>query len=135
MRIAQAVCSATGNGGRAVVALTIAAALGTACAPSTDTATDPAQTGSNVVIWEIGPEQVPCTGVAPQQCLRVRELPDGEWQLFYDTIAGFEYEPGFTYVVEVAVTPVANPPADASSLAYTLVRVLEKEPVGPTNSP
>ena len=67
-----------------------------------------------------------CVGAAVQQCLRVRSTPDGEWTLFYGTIEGFDYEPGFVYVLDVEVRRVANPPADGSSLAYRLVRVVDK---------
>ena len=67
-------------------------------------------------------------GVGPQLCTLVRGRPDGEWQLFYDGIEDLDYEPGFRYVVMVAVRVVPDPPADASSVAYRLVRLLEKTP-------
>ena len=70
-----------------------------------------------------------CVGVAVQQCLRVRYAPDAEWELFYDEIEGFDYEPGFVYVLDVEVRRVADPPADGSSLAYRLVRVVDKRAV------
>lgn len=76
----------------------------------------------------VGPELVDCTGVAPQQCMQVRETPDGEWLLFYDQIEGFTYEPGFEYELVVSVQQVPNPPADASSLKYTLVEEVSKTP-------
>lgn len=81
-----------------------------------------------IVTMYVGPETAECTGVAPQTCLLVKETPDGEYQYFYDNIEGFEYEPGYNYELKVLVTPVENPPADGSSLKYTLVEVVNKTP-------
>ncbi len=77
----------------------------------------------------VGPEKVPCEGAGPQECLQVKDSPDGEWQLFYDTIEGFQWEPGFIYELRVNVYQVENPPADGSSLRYELVEVVSKTPV------
>ena len=72
------------------------------------------------------PEKAECVGVAPQECFLVKEDPDDEWQYFYDQIEGFEWEPGYTYELRVAVHPVENPPADGSSLRYELIEVVDK---------
>jgi heat shock protein HslJ len=77
----------------------------------------------------VGAELVDCVGVGPMQCMLVKENLDDEYQLFYSKIEGFEFEPGYTYELRVLVEPVANPPADASSLRYTLIEVVSKEPV------
>lgn len=77
----------------------------------------------------VGPQQVDCTGVAPQKCLQVREEPDGEYLLFYSNIEGFAFEPGYEYELRVQVDPVENAPADASSLRYTLIELVSKTPV------
>ena len=74
----------------------------------------------------VGPEMVDCVGVAPQTCLLVRESPDGDWTLFYDTISGFEFEPGYVYELRISEEEVENPPADASSLQWTLIEVVDK---------
>jgi heat shock protein HslJ len=83
----------------------------------------------------VGPSQVDCTGVAPQKCLQVKEKPEDAYQLFYGTIDGFEYEEGYEYELVVRVEQVENPPADASSLQYTLMQVVSKTPVQPTANP
>lgn len=70
-----------------------------------------------------------CTGVGPQLCYLA--TIDGEEQFFYNEIEGFEYIWGTTYELRVRVEPVANPPADASSLRYILEEVISAEPVGP----
>ncbi len=74
----------------------------------------------------VGPEKAECVGVGPMECYLVKEEPDDEWQYFYDQIEGFEWEPGYTYELRVAVHPVENPPADASSLRYELIEVVDK---------
>jgi hypothetical protein len=76
-------------------------------------------------LW-IGPERVECEGVAPMMCLQVAESEDGNYQLFYDEIVGFEPLEGTSYVIDVKITEVENPPADASSLEYALVDIVEE---------
>ena len=77
----------------------------------------------------VAPETVECVGVGPQRCLLVRESPEAEWGYFYDSILGFEHQEGTAYTLEVAVETVVNPPADASSLRYRLVRILDSQKV------
>lgn len=81
----------------------------------------------DVITLEIAPNRVPCTGAAPMECLLVRERPGAEWTYFYDHIEGFNHEPGYRYVLRVERREVANPPADGSSVAYRLVRVVSRE--------
>jgi hypothetical protein len=76
-------------------------------------------------MW-IGPELVECEGVAPMMCLQVAYAENAEYEFFYDQIAGFEPAEGTSYVIDVKITEIADPPADASSLAYTLVKVVEQ---------
>lgn len=78
-------------------------------------------------------ETQPCTGVGPQDCLQTRRSPDDEWQLFYDSIDGFEYEPGFRYTLKIRESENPNPPADASSIQYELLELIAKDPVAELN--
>ena len=41
----------------------------------------------------VAADTVPCTGVAPMECLQIRENKDDPWELHYDAIEGFEPEP------------------------------------------
>lgn len=68
-----------------------------------------------------------CVGVAPMKCMKVKELPSGEWSLFYQNIEGFEYKAGNEYTLKVNVTDIPNPPADAPSVKYTLVEIVDKK--------
>lgn len=91
-----------------------------------ETPTTPVEAESEEVILFVGPTQANCVGVAPQKCLLVKEDPDGEYQFFYGSIEGFEYEAGYTYQLLVNKEPVADPPADGSSIKWTLIEVVEK---------
>jgi hypothetical protein len=84
--------------------------------------------GANVRTLYVSPETAECVGVGPQTCLLVREAPTAAWELFYDRIEGFTHVPGTAYTLEVEVTAVPDPPADASSLRYRLLRVLGARP-------
>ena len=68
---------------------------------------------------------VDCVGVGSQQCMSIRENPDSDWQMFYDKIEGFDFQEGTQYKLEVMISNVENPPADSSSLKYTLIEILE----------
>ncbi|RKT01925.1 DUF4377 domain-containing protein [Chryseobacterium defluvii] len=74
----------------------------------------------------VGPETADCTGVAPMKCLQVKEKQEESWTNFYSNIEGFTYEPGYEYVLKVKTEKIANPPADASSIKYTLIRQVSK---------
>lgn len=121
-----------------VLLLTALAALvlAVACAPTggqEGIATEPtaAPSGETKTLF-VGPEQVECTGVGPMMCLQVREDPAAEYQLFYNSIEGFTFAPGYEYELRVLVETVANPPADGSSLRYTLVEEVSRTAVATT---
>ncbi|MCA9949427.1 MAG: META domain-containing protein [Anaerolineales bacterium] len=96
--------------------------------PATAEGTNPDAPQGEVVTWYIGPNKVECTGVGPQECLLIKENPNDDYSLFYDNIEGFEYEAGNTYEIRVLIAPVENPPADGSSLSYTLVEIVDQQP-------
>ncbi len=97
-----------------------------ACQPVRDTRTSAGPVEKTLYI---GAELVDCVGVAPMKCMQVKENPEDAYQFFYNEIEGFTFEPGFTYEVRVLVEPVANAPADASNLKYTLIEIVSQEPV------
>ena len=86
--------------------------------------TEPADT----LVLYVGPDQVPCEGLVPQRCLLIRTSPDAEWSYWYDGIEGFTHDDGFSYQLLVRRRKVENPPQDASSILYRLIRVLERTP-------
>jgi heat shock protein HslJ len=83
---------------------------------------------SDEILITVSPIEANCVGESEMSCLVIRELPDGELSLLYDPIAEFEYEPGYEYLLRVALATVENPPADSSALSYELVEVMKKFP-------
>jgi len=75
----------------------------------------------------------PCEGVAPRECLNVREAGESGWKPWYGSIEGFEFEPGTEYHMMVSETRLENPPADASAIHWRLIEVLDQVPVGGTD--
>lgn len=83
-----------------------------------------------IIKLEIKENKVPCTGVAPMECLQVKEEKNKEWTYFYENIQGFNYEPGFTYKLKVEKNKkLGNLPADASAFEYKLKKVISKKKV------
>jgi len=77
----------------------------------------------------VGPELADCVGVGPQKCMLIRDSHESDWEYFYDNIHGFVHEAGHDYHIEVLITDVENPPADASSKKYELVEIISKNPI------
>ena len=75
----------------------------------------------------VGPNRVECEGEGPQLCMLVKESREGDWQLFYDQIEGFEFEEGYQYQIRVREEQVENPPAGGSSILWVLVDQYSKE--------
>lgn len=115
--------------GAAVIALAlVAVSCGDGTSAHSDevaaSAADAAPAVDTTRIW-VAPETVECVGEAVQDCLQVKTSEDGEWELFYDEIEGFTHAQGTAYVLDVEISEIKDPPADASSLRYRLVRVVE----------
>lgn len=90
----------------------------TACSPS----------DKGTIYW-VNSYKVDCVGVGPMKCLLIQKgetLAEGEWQNFYAQIEDFNYEPGFIYKLRVEEEKMENVPADASSIKYKLIELLEK---------
>lgn len=68
----------------------------------------------------VGPNKVDCYTLVPTKCLII----NGERS--YESINGFEYEEGYSYVLDVDITRIENSPADTSSLKYDLIKVISK---------
>ena len=90
------------------------------------TVTEEATPTESIERFWVGAELVDCVGVAPQKCMLVKRSADGQAEYFYDQIEGFTHEVGTTYVIDVAVSEIDNPPADASSVRYRLVEIVEE---------
>lgn len=73
--------------------------------------------------------KVPCTGAAPQLCMRVTELDGTAYELFYDQIEGFDYAWGHRYELEVEASEIEDPPQDGPFLKYRLIEVVKDETI------
>lgn len=82
--------------------------------------------GSEEKTLIIGPKTADCTGVVPMKCLQVKENVNGNWTNLYTNIEGFTYEPGYEYVLKVKEEKIKNPPADGSSIQYSLIREISR---------
>ncbi|WP_342051801.1 MULTISPECIES: META and DUF4377 domain-containing protein [unclassified Cupriavidus] len=84
-----------------------------------------AASGTEKIVY-IDSQRVECTGVGRMQCYRWRESEDAAWQLWYGPIEGLDFEPGVAYKLRVREYRVPNPPADASSIRWQLLKVEER---------
>ncbi len=89
-------------------------------------------TKNNEFTYWVNSSKVDCMGVAPMKCLQVQKsekLSESAWESFFAPIEGFDFEPGYIYKLRVKEEkiPLDQVPADASSIKYTLVEVLEKQ--------
>ncbi|MGS0497134.1 DUF4377 domain-containing protein [Pseudoalteromonas mariniglutinosa] len=66
--------------------------------------------------------KTPCVGVSQQLCLIIQDDDVGSY--FYDSIEGFDFVWGHTYQLSLKITDIINPPADASSLQYSIENVI-----------
>ena len=81
---------------------------------------------SNITRYVVASTEVDCMGVGPQKCMMVKKGGDDNWTLFYGRIEGFDYVPGYEYVLDVREENIENPPADGSSVKYILVKQISK---------
>jgi hypothetical protein len=87
--------------------------------------------GKNLV--EVNYRMFICQGASAQWCLQVKDKTDTSWRYFYDTIEKFNYEWGYTYVLDIEQQKIPNPPQDASSIQWTLKSIVKKTRV-PVNT-
>lgn len=75
---------------------------------------------------------VDCIGESHGKCLLIQEgnnIGTEQWNYFYfkDDINGFSFESGYLYNLLVQKNTLSNPPQDASSIQYDLIKILSKE--------
>ncbi len=80
-------------------------------------------------LMRINSYTVTCQAFIVVQCLLVQQddqIGTDKWESFSQTIEGFDYEEGYRYDLDVKITKIENPPADASSLRYELIKLIGK---------
>ena len=81
---------------------------------------------ARIVDMRINHYQNTAMALSPVLTLLVQEddaIGTNNWNRFYNGIAGFDYVPGKIYDLSVKVEKIKNPPADGSSLRYTLIKI------------
>ncbi|MBP6018727.1 MAG: META and DUF4377 domain-containing protein [Burkholderiaceae bacterium] len=100
-----------------------------------------AQYGEGVTEFlEVQPQLAPCHHplIGNKECLQVRSITydasgikqsQGDWQLFYDDIAGYKHVAGVRNILRVKRYTRSDVPADASRYVYVLDMTVESENV------
>lgn len=74
----------------------------------------------------VASKKVDCQGEGVQKCYLIKEKETQNWQFFYSNIIGFNYVEGFEYELVISEKEISNPPQDASSIEYILLKVISK---------
>ncbi|MBM4359010.1 MAG: DUF4377 domain-containing protein [Deltaproteobacteria bacterium] len=128
-RSSSATAAATASAGTAETAPTSSATVppevSSAAVSAAPTSLAPAPSPSKTLF--VDSKRVPCQGEGVSECLRVRESESAPWDLFYRTIEGFTFEPGFTYELRVVIERVTERPADAPSRRHRMLELVSKK--------
>lgn len=87
-------------------------------------------TTKNEILWVSGTKSECSAGAGKMKCLKVhrgKNIENANWENFYAPIQGFQFEEGYLKKIEVRTEKIDNPPADGSSIKYTMVKELEKQ--------
>ena len=81
----------------------------------------------HIEIITIGPYTQRCHGAFfEQDCLMVYHEDSGSWRSFFDGVEGFDFEPGFIYILEVRLEDLGPYIQDVGRYAYHLVKIIAK---------
>lgn len=86
----------------------------------------PAQSNSEEALIYIAPKKFKCAGAAANDCFRAKFDAGADWQMFCDTIQGFEFKKGFNYILKVRRTRIENPPMGASGFRWELIELVKQ---------
>lgn len=75
---------------------------------------------------ELNPWLSPCMSWYPTSCMTGKDGNGNPVAYHEGEIEGFRFEWGYRQTLDVEAHPVANPPADGSSIRYTLSRAVAK---------
>ncbi|MFV0483745.1 MAG: DUF4377 domain-containing protein [Bacteroidales bacterium] len=101
---------------------------------STDNSKSSKSDDSQTVEMRINHYRNTGVGMGPMLVMLVQkgdEIGTDKWTQFSSKIEGFTYEPGHIYDLTVNIEKVDNPPADASSIKYTLKELKSVQDVDP----
>ena len=81
----------------------------------------------NIETLIIGPYTETCQGFIEQECYLEFNEESQEWHFFYESIQGFDFEPGYIYTLKVRLEDRGTEIQDVGRYAYHLVEMLSKE--------
>lgn len=81
----------------------------------------------HIEIITIGPYTETCQGFIEQQCYLEFNEERQAWEFFYESIRGFDFEPGYIYKLKVRLEDRGTEIQDVGRYAYHLVEILSKE--------
>lgn len=90
---------------------------------------------ANTEILIIGPYRTECPSFSGNDCYLEFNEEAQRWFFFYDSIKGFDYEPGYIWTLKVSLHEYSEEWADASSHEYRLVEVLSKKEISVDEKP
>ena len=86
--------------------------------------------GEHIEIITIGPYTELCHDAHFERpCLVEYNEDSGRWEFFYESIQGFDFEPGFIYTLKVRLEDRGTEIQDVGRYAYHLVELIEKKKV------
>lgn len=80
--------------------------------------------------WISGFKTECAAGAGEKRCLLINKNTNpgkGSWEYFYSDIDGLEFKSGALQQIKVKVIPRENVPADASSLKYELIELVDEQ--------
>ncbi len=77
----------------------------------------------------VAASKVNCVNGQAGECLLIKDNPDDEWTIFYGSIDGFAYQPGFEYEILIRSQVVDEPGDGGAMLKFELVEVLGSLPI------
>ena len=84
----------------------------------------------SVIEFKVEPETSEYYGINPNHPIEsmtaINTKDNDTLKLRLNEIEGFKYEKGYTWLLKVKKEKIENPPADASNIKYTLVKVISK---------
>ena len=83
--------------------------------------------GDTEEILIIGPYTETCQGFIEQTCFLELNEETQEWELFYESIQGFDYEPGYIWTLKVRLEDRGLEIQDIGRYAYHLVEVVSQK--------
>ena len=82
----------------------------------------------HIEIITLGPYTQRCHGAFfEQDCLMLYNEDSGSWRFFFDGVEGFDFEPGFIYILEVRLEDRGPYIQDVGRYAYHLVKIIAKQ--------